>query len=265
MSDPYNFQYNQPDRRPPSRRGPILMMVLGGLMMVLGPIIGLAMSVMNVMNRVDDSALQNAQMIANPGSVTLQPGQWVVFTNAAGGDFSCSVATSGNQPIATTNMQGTIESFSLGAADTVTIDCTTGQDLYLLDAAVFNSIAGDAAGIAGPTLLGFGAGGIGFFMLLAGIIWFIAAGRKIREAEAGGYGGGGYGSGGYGTGGFGPGGRGSAGSASYGTPGSDPYRADPYGGAGTDPYRRDPGTPPSGPAYGQRPEDPPRYGERLDP
>lgn len=295
MSNPYaNDPYYEAQRPRPGRGGPIALMVIGGLMMVIGPILGLVMGVANVMGRIDPSIVDQYQTVSNPGTTqTLQPGSWVVYTDNSRSGFTCTVTGSAGSPIPATSAYDTVVNFDLAAADSVTLDCSSGSQLTVLPSSVFDDLLENPVGVAGPVLLGFGAGGLGFIMLIAGIIWFVSAGRKARE-QAGGYGGypgsgygspgaGGYGSpgaGGFGGGyGSGPGGYGS-GSAGYGGPaaggygtgsgpssGSYPGRAGGYssGPSAPDPYAEPPryGERIENPPYGEDPE-PPRYGENPD-
>lgn len=290
MSNPYaEYQYNGPQPRRRSRRGPVAMIIIGILLMVLGPVIGFTASIFGLVNRIDISELEGQQAISNPGTTgTLQPGSWTVIASPVTSGYSCDVMTSLGQGLPTsTNATTQYPSFDLPAADTVTIECDAGQDLYVIQSYFIDDLIGDVAGIAAPVMIGMALGFVGFVLLIAGIIWFVVAGRRNMEEEyrRGGYGGGGYGGGGYGGGAYGAAGYGSGGhgGSSYGT---DGYGASPHGQTGYDPHNPYAVPNPHGqqappPQYGQNwdeptqhgeqrdhgqnRDEPPRYGERLDP
>lgn len=246
-----------------SRSGAVLMMVLGGIAMILGPIIGLMISAFTILGEIDLDQLSGQPTISNPGTTTvLDAGQWSVVSSG-GSTGSCTVSTANGADVDLTTTFGVIPEFTASGSDTYTVECTEGDRLYVVPTSTIDFIGDNLGGIAGPVMIGFGLGFLGFVSLVIGIIWFVIRGRQNREAELRSYdaGGGGYG-GGYG--GHGYGGGGSYGGGSHGGGGGG-YPNDASRGYGTgadqspgfdNPYA-DP------PRYGQNPEEPPRYGERL--
>jgi len=247
----------------PSRTGPVIVIVLGALAMLLGPLIGLLVGIGGLIGNLDLEELANSQQIANGSAATLPAdSEWMVIPQNPRSGYSCDVTGPGGRQVDVASREG-IVFFSTNAAGEYVIRCDGASGtLTVFPAADLDRLIQDAPGAATSVVLGFVAGFLGFVALIAGIVWLVRVNRDRRDIQYGGYGGpGGYG--GYGgPGGYGPPGGG------YTTPGGYP----PAGGytPGSGGYQPGGGYPPSGygqspTGYGQSPTEPPRYGERIDP
>lgn len=261
-----------PQQRPnlPSRTGPVILIVAGAIAMILGPIIGVVMSVSTLMGSVDWQDFANSQQISNGSSVDLPAGsEWTVVPENVSQGYSCDVTREGNELVDTGSREG-IVFFTAEEAGSYTIACDpAGGTLVLMPGENLDELIANAPGAFSPVAVGFLVGFLGFISLVVGIIWLVRVNRDRRAAG----GGGGYpppgGYGGYGPGGYGPG--------NYG---QGPQPGDPYAPTSPGPQWQQPpgqqpwGQPPPGgqqdpwkpqPRYGQNPTDPPRYGERINP
>ncbi len=273
----------------PSRTGPVILIVAGALAMILGPIIGIVMSVSNLFGSLDLNDFANAQQISNGGTADLTANsEWMVVPDSATSQgYSCDVTGTNGEMVDTRSREGIVLFTSTGAG-AYTISCDPGgATLVVLPAANIDEIIESAPDAFSSAAIGFLAGFLGFIALIVGIIWLVRVNRDRRAAGGGGYpppgyGQGGYGQGGYGQGGYGQGGQGGSGGWGQGggqyTPPSGSQQwgqgyPPPPGQAGQSGQSGQPGQqPPRDPwssggqqQYGQRPTDPPRYGERIDP
>lgn len=259
----------------PSRTGPVLLIVFGALGMVLSPIIALLIAAGMLMSSIDMESLETMQTLSNPGtSRVLEAGTYSVLPDAVGrGSANCSVTDEAGTALSTETVFEAIVTFEVVTPQAVTVECSQGVSIALLKGNFISVIVDSVPMLGGMVLAGVGLAFLGLVMLIAGIIWNISVGRRRREMMNSGFGGG-------------PGGYTYDGYAQdyqrYGTnpssgytpvpPDFDPY-APPsrYGGppqqgqpphyGGSPQYGQQP---PRNP-YGQGPNEPPRYGERIDP
>lgn len=236
----------------PSRTGPITTIVIGVLAMILGPLIGVIISVSGVVSNLDIEDLSNsAQTVPNGATVTLGAGEWMVIPEGAGGSYGCDIGGPGQ--ISTRTMEGIVV-FTTTQSGQFTIDCGVSGSLVLTSAADIEGLIDAAPGFAGAFLGGMAVGFIGFVLLVVGIIWLVRVNQRRRATQMGSWGGG-FG-GGYQQPGYQPQG--------YQQPGYQPPAPGSY-----PPPAPGSAQPPAWPAQPSDPwtgqPQPPRYGERIDP
>lgn len=257
-----------------SRTWPIVLIVLGALMMIFGPLIGAGAAVTRLTGSIDASTLEDYQLLRDPTTTdVLQPGSWTIISGSAAGSPDCTVTDDAGNSVPTRTRMEAMTEFELTSPGSVEIDCGTRADLYVLPTAVIDSIVNDAAGLAAPFIGGLAVGAVGLATLVVGIVWLVSVNRKNRPPQWGNqYPGYPYPQQTYPGSGFPP-----AGPTQPPHPGADfppagptqpPYSGAGYGASANNPtppsYGQQPENPPR-PTYGQRPEDPPLYGERIDP
>lgn len=254
----------------PSRTGPVILIVAGALAMILGPIIGIVMSVSNLVGSLDLNDFANAQQISNGGTADLPANsEWMVVPDSATSQgYSCDVTGANGEMVDTRSREG-IVLFTSTQAGAYTISCDPGgATLVVLPATNIDELIEGAPGAFSSAAIGFLVGFLGFVALIVGIIWLVRVNRDRRAVGGGGYPPPGYGQGGWGQGGQAGYGQGGgqytppSGSQQWGQ-GYPP----PPGQAGQPGQQppRDPWSTGGQQQYGQRPTDPPRYGERIDP
>ena len=183
--------------------------------MILGPLIGILMSVSGLLSGLNLEDFANAQQISN-GSAASLPGssEWMVVPEGVTTGYSCNVSGPGGADVDTRSIEGLVLFTTSAAGDyTVTCDGSSGT-LTVLPATNIDTIIEKAPGAASSMVIGMVVGFLGFVALVIGIIWLVRVNRDRRSATFGGPGGyGGYGGGPYGgQGGYGgPGGFGGQG------------------------------------------------------
>jgi hypothetical protein len=76
----------------PSRTGPVILIVAGALAMILGPIIGIVMSVSNLFGAVDWQGFTDTQQITNGSTADLAANaEWMVVPSSGAQGYSCDV------------------------------------------------------------------------------------------------------------------------------------------------------------------------------
>ncbi len=248
----------------PSRTGPVILIVAGALAMILGPIIGIVMSVSNLFGAVDWQGFTDTQQITNGSTADLAANaEWMVVPSSGAQGYSCDVTGTNGEMVDTRSREGVI-TFTSTQAGPYSITCDSGGDtLIVMPAANLDEMLDNAPGAFSSFAVGLLVGFLGFVALIVGIIWLVRVNRERRESGGGGYPPPGWGAGGYGAGGYtqgGYGGYGQGGQGAQGGQGSQQGSSNlgQWGGQSYTP-------PPPGPSYGQNPSDPPRYGERIDP
>lgn len=238
-----------PSSSVPKRTGPVTMIVAGVLAMILGPLVGIIMSVSNLLGTVDIQDFAGTQQISNGASADLTANsEWMVVADAGAGGYSCDITGTSGERVDTRSREG-IVLFTSTTPGMYQISCEpSGGTLVVMPAGNLDEIIANAPGAVSSVAIGFAVGGLGLVALVGGIVWLIRVNRA-RRAAGGGYGG--YGPGGYGPGGSGPAGYG------YGQP---PQQ---WGQGYPPPGQQPPAGPP--PQYGQNLNEPPRYGERINP
>lgn len=261
----------------PSRTGPVLSIVLGALMLVFGFLGGLIAAGMSVIGNMDLSSFQE---VSDGGTISLNQGDRVFVTTQNQADLSCNLDASGTAA-SVSDIQG-LKIYEAPSAGEYSINCGTDGSLVVGPASAIEEIANNPGALGTPILIGLLVSLAGLVLLIVGIVWLLRVNRRRREAIAqmqgmqGGFGGG-YG---------GP-------QAGYGQP--QPGYGQPQPGYGQQPgYEQQPGygqqpdyveqrpvsgdtsdpfaTPQDQPRYGENPpstpptnDEPPRYGERIDP
>lgn len=258
----------------PGRGGPIALIVIGALLMIGAPIIGVLVGTFSAVGNMDPSNLSNTQYVANGGSVTLSSAdEWMILSSSGqtSTSYSCTVEDDGGSSVPVDLYAGMIPTFTTQSAGTYTISCTLADSQLMVGpASIVTGVVDNLGGIAGWVIGGFAVGFVAFVLLIVGIIWLVKVNKKRREAAAlgGGYGGQPpYGQSPYGAAPQGPqyGQQPPYGQAppQYGqNHGQQPYGQQPpqYG-----EYTQSPQQPPQSSPYGGTSQEPPRYGERIDP
>lgn len=257
----------------PSRTGPVVLIVLGALAMILGPIIGIIAGVSGILGSLNLEDYADAQQVTNGSAASLSGNaEFLVAPSSGTTGYSCDVTGPGGQAVDTTSRDGIITFFT-DEAGPYTITCDpSGGTLVILPAGDVDELISSAPGAATAMIVGFVAGFVGLVALVVGIIWLVRVNKDRKTATFGG----GYPPGGYGQGGY-QGGQ-PGGQQQWG---SGPYQTPPAGQAGQQPWtggqyvpppagQAPPSSPPwqggGAPTYGaQSPTDPPRYGERIEP
>ncbi|MEE6294627.1 hypothetical protein [Georgenia wangjunii] len=180
----------------PKRKGAVITLVIGALLLILGPIIGFAVAAAGSAGAIGDIA-NDGVTVANPGMVDLPAdAERVVYRESLASDanFTCDITGPDGQPVPSTeadaNGQGIdgqtvlygVE-FTTGEAGTYTIDCdlppSADQTLLVTPPLDIGGLIG--AGIA--FIVGLGVGFLGFIVLIIGIVWLVRVNKKIRNSQ----------------------------------------------------------------------------------
>lgn len=191
-----SYGYGAPQGAPPKRTGPIAMIVIGALLMILGPVIGFVVAASAGAGTFTDIANDGAT-ISNGGTVSLPAGaERVIYIDTADptASFSCEVIDPAGQPVSTRGASGEGEEFAgdsllpgveftaTEAGDyTVSCDLPAGAQDTLLIAPPLDLGGLVGAGLA--VLIGFGAGFLGFILLIIGIIWLVRVNKRARTGQ----------------------------------------------------------------------------------
>jgi hypothetical protein len=180
-----------PQGRRPSRKGAVITLVIGALLMVLGPVVGFAVVATGGAGAISDIA-NDGVTVSNPGTVDLPAdAERVIYPDdlASDSNFTCEVAGPDGQPVSTAEAASGVQAalygvaFTTGEAGTYSIECdlasSGNQTLLVTPPLDVDELIG--AGIA--FLIGLGVGFIGFVLLIIGIIWLVRVNKKIRNAQ----------------------------------------------------------------------------------
>ncbi|MCT1999181.1 hypothetical protein M3C58_13465 [Brachybacterium muris] len=164
-------------------KGPAILMVLGGIILLLSLIIGTILTVVGVGNTADGLS-EIEQLPGGSGSITAEEGDVLQLYAPEGTTATCTIMTpDGAEPGPGTNQSSTttfdgvewvsFASFEATTAGEYQISCDSPQ------VAVGPPVSlGGIFGAIGGILLGIFGGILGFLLLLAGLIWWLVARKK---------------------------------------------------------------------------------------
>jgi hypothetical protein len=187
--------YGSPQGPRPRRTGPIVMIVVGALLMILGPIIGIVAAASAGMDTFNEIANDGAT-VENGGTVSLPAGVDRVVYSESGevSSFSCDIVDPAGQAVSTRGAEGDGQdvdggtivpgvAFTTTEAGSYTVDCglpaEASQTLLVAPPLDFGGLLG--AGVA--VLVGLGAGFLGLVLLIIGIVWLVRRNKKIRTGQ----------------------------------------------------------------------------------
>ena len=165
-------------------KGPKILMIVGGIIMLLSLIIGIVLTVVGVGNAASGIS-EIEELPGGSGTVTAEAGDVLqLYAPEGAGSVACTVMTpDGSEPGPGTNQESTTSfdgttwvsfaSFEATTAGEHQIDCDSPQ------VAVGPPVSiGGILGAIGGILLGIGGGILGFLLLLAGLIWWFVTRNK---------------------------------------------------------------------------------------
>lgn len=165
-------------------KGPKVLMILGGIILLLSIIIGTVLTVMGV-GSAAGSVNDIEELPGGSGTVTAEAGDMLqLYAPAGSTGVTCDVVTpDGSAPGPGTNQSSTttfdgvewvsFASFEATTAGEYQISCDSPQ------VAVGPPVSlGGIFGAIGGILLGIFGGILGFLLLLAGLIWWLVARKK---------------------------------------------------------------------------------------
>lgn len=165
-------------------KGPKILMILGGIILLLSIIIGTILTVIGV-GSTAGSIDGLEELPGGSGTITVEAGdQLQLYAPEGATGVTCTVMTpDGSEPGPGTNQSSTTTKNGVTWVSFASFEATTAGDYDIScdspQVAVGPPLSlGGIFGAIGGVLLGIGGGILGFLLLLAGLIWWLVTRKK---------------------------------------------------------------------------------------